>query len=492
MERSGSWRAQVHPEDVERIDAGLRDLSEGEERALEYRFLGRDGGERWVRDSLRAVRERPGGPLEVVGVLREAALERMLRRQVSALEERIWESQRLESLGALAGGVAHDFNNLITTILTTVQLLDEDGVATTPSSRRDLRMIREAAERGSAMVRQILRFAARREQAGPVDVNRVVHDLEGILCRRLGPGVRLELRLGGELPIILSDPAQLEQVILNLVVNACEAMPGGGDVRIETARLELDEPVLVEGGALVAPGNYVRLTVCDTGPGVPSSVRDRIFEPFFSTKVDGISGGVPGGSGGGGFGLSTVQRIVRGHGGGVVLEDSDDSGAAFHVYLPIRDGLRREAVPEMASTALPPPTSGVRILVVEDDPNVRELMRRMLVGDGHAVATVATAADGLRAFDGARPPFDAVLIDLVLPDRPGGVLARALRRRRPDLAVLYVSGYGEQAETDREPGGFLAKPFTLVGLRDALQRALAEAPEPEGDGAAHASREERA
>jgi PAS domain S-box-containing protein len=471
MSRGGSWREQVHPDDVERVDATLRDLEDGQERTVEYRFISREGGERWVRDSLRAIPGSAGGPWEVVGVLREAGLERTLRAQISALEERIWESQRMESMGALAGGVAHDFNNLLTTILTTIQLLEQDGGATTPAARRDLRMIRDAAERGSGMVRQILRFAARREHAsGPVDVNKVVSDLEGILRRRVGPEVRLDLRLGGELPVILSDSAQLEQVILNLAVNAREAMPGGGDLRVETGRVTLDEPILVEGGDLLTAGEYVRLTVKDSGPGVPSSVRDRIFEPFFTTKSDGTVGA--------GFGLSTVQRIVRGHGGGVVLESPADWGAVFHIYLPIRGGAVQDPAPEVASVVLPPPASGVRILVIEDDPNVREIVKRTLVRAGHAVVSVGTGADGLRAFDGARPTFDAVLIDLVLPDRSGGVVARALRRRRPDLAVVYMSGYGDSDAQDREPGVFIAKPFTGVQLGDALHRALAQIPAP--------------
>ena len=167
MARGGSWRAQVHPDDVDQIDATLCDVEDGEERTLEYQFLSREGGERWVRDSLRAIPGAAGGPWEVVGVLREAALERTLRAQVTALKKRIWESQRMESLGTLAGGVAHDFNNLLATILTTIQFLERDGGVATPSARRDLRMIRDAAERGSGIVRQILRFAVRaRERPG--------------------------------------------------------------------------------------------------------------------------------------------------------------------------------------------------------------------------------------------------------------------------------------------------------------------------------------
>jgi CheY-like chemotaxis protein len=319
------------------------------------------------------------------------------------------------------------------------------------------------------MVRQILQFVARREhQSGPVDVNRVVADLEAILCRRLGFGVLLELKLSERVPEILSDAAQLEQVILNLAVNAREAMPEGGDVRVETALVTLGEGLPVEGTDVLAPGNYVRISVSDTGPGVPSEIRDRIFEPFFTTKGPGASAG--------GFGLSTVQRIVRGHGGGIVVDSVPEGGAVFHIHLPVREPTTTGVAPEVAAVSLPRPVSGVRLLVVEDDPAVRELMRRALGRDGHAVAAVGSAADALRAFDGARPPFDVVVIDVVLPDRSGPVLARALRRRHPGVGVVYASGYGEYGGADREPGVFLPKPFTPVELQTAIQRALPQAP----------------
>jgi PAS domain S-box-containing protein len=346
MGRGGSWRASVHPDDVEKVEACLRDLDDGDERTVEYRFLSPEGGERWVRDIFRAIPGAPGGPWEVVGVMRDASLERTLRSQVSALEERIWESQRMESLGALAGGVAHDFNNLLTTILTTIQLLEQDALQLGPAGRRDLRMIRDAAERGSGMVRQILRFVARREhQSGPVDVNRVVGDLEGILRRRLGPGVVLELNLADSLPQILSDPAQLEQVILNLAVNAREAMPDGGQVRVETTRAQVTDGILVEGADLLPAGDYVRISVSDTGPGVPQGVRERIFEPFFTTKSAG--------QGGAGFGLSTVQRIVRGHGGGIVLDSAPGRGSIFHIHLPVREASGIAAAPRWPRSRCP-------------------------------------------------------------------------------------------------------------------------------------------
>jgi CheY-like chemotaxis protein len=197
-------------------------------------------------------------------------------------------------------------------------------------------------------------------------------------------------------------------------------------------------------------------------------MRHRIFEPFFTTKS--TSGG------GSGFGLSTVQRIVRGHGGGIVLESVPGEGAVFHINLPVREPAIGAAAPEMAAAVLGAARSGVRVLVVEDDPTVRELMSRALNAHGHAVVATPTAAEALRAFDGARPPFDVVVIDVMLPDRSGPVLARALRRRLPRVAIVYASGYGEQVGEEREPGLFLSKPFTPSDLARRVRELLDRRP----------------
>ena len=266
------------------------------------------------------------------------------------------------------------------------------------------------------------------------------------------------------MPAIVSDPAQLEQVILNLAVNAREAMPEGGEVRVHTERRVLTESEVPDGGGLLPPGEYVCITVGDSGPGVADDVRGRMFEPFFTTKADGEAGL--------GLGLATVLRVVRTHGGGIVLDKSSVPGAAFHVHFPVRQASAHEAAPEVAAVALLAPKSGVRVLVVEGDPSLRELMKRALHQQGHAIAAAGTAADALRAFDSAGPPFDVVTIDMVLPDRPGSSLAQALRRRHPSVGLVYASAYREYTGIDRDPGCFLSKPFTAAELGDAVQDAV--------------------
>ena len=459
----GRWWTRVHPDDRDAAAAAARDLEPGESRTLEYRMMRPSGGESWVRDVMCGLSEEQGGG--VLGTLVHVGLERSFRAQIAALEARIWESQRLESLGALSGSVAHDFNNLLTTILSSAQLLEGPARALGREARRDLSLIQDAARRGAALVRQILHFAGRRtEEVAAVDVNEMVAGLEPILRRRIGPEARLEVRTGGALPTTMGDAAQLEQVLLNLVVNAREATPDGGVIGLETGLERMEEAFRVEGDADPLPaGAYVRLSVRDSGVGIPDESRSRIFEPFFSTKRA---------RGGSGLGLSTVQRIVRGQGGGIRLESAPGRGTTFHVYLPARPA----AVPaEVRAAALERPRGGHRVLVVEDDEAVRGLLERMLVRDGHAVVAVESAAEAVRAFDRARPPFDVLLADVVLVDRSGPDVVKALRRRVPDLAVLYVSGYGQEAARSRGADGedvFLAKPFSSSDLRDGLARAL--------------------
>ena len=297
--------------------------------------------------------------------------------------------------------------------------------------------------------------------------------------RQLCHDVRLEVRPRSALPSTVGDAAQFEQVLLNLVVNARDATQEGGVITVETSAERMDEPFLVEGSDTPLPaGEYVRLTVRDTGSGIPLEARRRIFEPFFSTKE---------GRGGSGFGLSTVQRIAQTHGGGIRVETEVGKGTAFHVYLPAYAA----SVPlEVQAATLSEPRGGYRVLVVEDDDGVRALLQRLLEREGHSVVAVAAAPEAIKAFDGARPAFDVVLVDVVLSERSGPDLVKALRRRAPELPVVYVTGYGAEAAQARgvEPSDLiLSKPFSARALRDALGRALMDADRGGGAGRDHAT-----
>ena len=455
------WPELVHPQDEPRVKEALVRLGMGESVTLDYRLRTATGGERWVHDSLRRLPSAEAGGV-FIGMLRDASVERTLRDQTLALEERIWRAQRVDSLGELAAGIAHDLGNLLTAILSSIQLAE--GEPELPErAREDLAVARESARRGSGFVRQILRFASRQEHApGVVDINTVIQDLRLILARSLGTDIRLVIQADPGLPAIHCDPGQLEQVLLNLAVNAREATTGGGQLTISTERVFVPQHLATE-GATLPPGLYVLLSVADTGRGIPAHVRARIFEPFFSTKTRQGSGS--------GFGLSTVHRIVRGHGGGIRVDTEEGRGTRFEIYLPIRPST--PAVVEAPAPA-PQEESRAHILLVEHDRSVREVMQRVLGRESLSVVAVSTAREALEQFERTRTPFNALLTDVALPDRSGTDLARLLRSRAPGLPVIFVSGWPTQTSPALEvPDAlFVEKPFTSAQLTEAVERAL--------------------
>jgi signal transduction histidine kinase/CheY-like chemotaxis protein len=454
------WGELVHREDEARVLDTLLRLEPLDSATLDYRLRTASGGERWVRDSLRRVPDETGG--SIVGLLRDVSLERTLRAQIAALEERIWKAQRVDSLGGLAAGIAHDLGNLLTSTLSAVQLVEASG--NLPENvLEDLAIARESARRGSDFVRQILRFAAREDcRPGPLDFNSLLDDLHLILERSLGPNIRLVLRRDPKVPRIHCDPVQMEQVLLNLSVNARDAMPEGGELVIATELVQLEGDLSVQGGTLRS-GEYAVLSVADTGSGIPDDVRQRIFEPFFSTKARAGKGS--------GFGLSTVQRIVQVHRGGVHVETAPGRGTKFSIYLPVRD-----VSSELLEVTGPggEDTSRARILVVEADTAVREVMKRVLALEGYAVLGVGSARDALRRFDGVHPAFDVLIADMTLPDRSGVELGRLLRKRVESLGLVYLVGYSSQALPLVAEDAFavqLEKPFTPSQLIEAVGQA---------------------
>ncbi|HSR40508.1 MAG TPA: response regulator, partial [Longimicrobiales bacterium] len=448
---------------------------------LEYRVRQEKGGTRWIREQLRVLRGGPEGPPEIVGLMTDVTFERSVGGQVARLEDELWRSRKLESVGSMAGSVAHDFNNLLTVILATTDLLRKNDELP-GEARQDVRSIRDAATRGTRLVRQLLSFSARTPGSGSdADFKETLEDMEELLGRTVGERVSLELDAGSELWRVPTDRAHVEQIVFNLAINAAEAMPGGGSLRVEARNESVEEEEELDRGRLV-PGRYVRLTVRDTGHGMPPGIRERVLEPFFSTKERPEEGGRRAG----GFGLATVVRVVRGYGGAVRIESDPGAGSAFHVYFPVREPMELEAREARAlGTIEEPRRGGARVLIVEDDPSVRSVAERVLVREGHSVVAVASAGEGLQVFDRVRPPFDLLITDVVLPDRSGPTLFRALLRRVPDLPVIFMSGYGrEQAARegmDESLGTFLTKPFTPGELSRAVEDLLERRTEREAE-----------
>jgi two-component system, cell cycle sensor histidine kinase and response regulator CckA len=386
--------------------------------------------------------------------VRDATAAVQAERERRALEERLRVSQKMEAVGRLAGGVAHDFNNLLTIISAHAEFLAQE----LGPGNLELQGIARAAERGAALTKQLLLFSRHKPVAHEqMDLNAAVTDVMRLLARVLGEGVRLQSQRAAELWPVLADPDQIGQVLINLAVNARDAMPQGGTVRIATANEVVREMRTLRGGEL-APGRYVIIAVEDSGEGMSEDVLARLFEPFFTTKEFGK---------GTGLGLATVYGIVRASGGGIDVESRPRAGSTFRIYLPASD-----EAPALRGRAVLPPEAGrgETILVVEDEDPVRTLLRRILVDHGYLVLEARDGADGLRRSQEHGGEIHLLLTDVVMPEMTGPELARHVSAQRPTTRVLFMTGY-----TEHDPAGaeaLLHKPFSSSTLLGHVRRLL--------------------
>ena len=398
------------------------------------------------------------GPLMMTGVIRDISGRKEAEAQLR-------QSQKMEAIGQLAGGVAHDFNNLLTAILGYSRLL-ADTIDPADARARDLNEIIGAAERAAGLTRQLLAFS-RKQILEPtlVDVNAIVDGMSGMLRRLIGEHIDVTLRLTPTPGLIRADPTQIQQILMNLAVNARDAMPDGGRLSIETANVALDATYAME-HTEVEPGDYVMLAVTDSGVGMSEETRRRLFEPFYTTK--GLGRGT-------GLGLATVYGIVKQTGGHIWVYSEPGHGAAFKVYLPRVDGVVAAAPP----AAAPGSVDGTEtVLLVEDEQGVRFLVRALLERSGYTVIDAESARDAIDAFDRCADAIDVLITDVIMPGGKGPALFERLSERRPSLKVLYMSGYTEDAVTRDgllPPGiAFVQKPFNadefLRKVRDALDR----------------------
>ena len=444
----------IHPEDADGVRAALEPTMarSGFGEPIAFRFRHADGGWR----SLEAIGNRPRdwpGPEHIIVSARDITPRLRLERQLR-------QAQKMEALGRFAGGVAHDFNNLLTAIQGYASLLLMDLGPIDPR-REDLEEIRKASERAAALTRQILAFS--RGPAGepePADLNAVITDLERMLPRLIGEDVTLVTALEPSLRLVHADPRQLEQVIMNLVVNARDAMPEGGRLTLETAneRVADDDP---RAGPDLPPGWYVVLTVSDTGSGIPPEIQASIFDPFFTTKEPGR---------GTGLGLSTVYGIVKQAGGHIEVESAPTEGAVFRIYLP---ELAAAPLRRTVRAVEPGPRGDETILLVEDEEAVRVFASKALEKQGYTVLEARHGRDALLRLTEHAGPVELLITDMVMPEMGGSELARRLADERPELRVLYMSGYADGEAPLRGLGAgaaYLQKPFTS----DVLARKVRE------------------
>jgi PAS domain S-box-containing protein len=376
------------------------------------------------------------------------------------LEEQLRQSQKMEAVGRLAGGIAHDFNNLLLVINGYSEIL-LDRIGENLALRKEVEAILQAGNRAASLTRQLLAFSRRQVlQPTMLDLNGLVSNMEKMLRRLIGEDVELRAVLGPELGIVKADPGQIEQVILNLVVNARDAMPGGGRLTVETANVFLDGDFSSK-HPYAAIGPHVLLAVSDTGVGMSEDTQARLFEPFFTTKEKGK---------GTGLGLSTVYGIVHQSQGTIHVDSEVGKGTTVKICLPRVEG----AVETFSPVLLEAPKGSETVLVVEDESSVRELIVRVLSEKGYRMLSAAEGNEGLRIAGNHREPIDLLLTDMVMPRMGGRELANRLEAARPGLKVLFMSGYTEDAVSHRgvlKVGlSYLQKPFTS----DALVRKVRE------------------
>ena len=449
----------VHPDDHERVIRDLMAMGKGEpvNREGHFRIVRGDGTEGWIE--LRVGQMVWEGKPAYLAIVQDIT-------DRKRLEEELREAQKMEAVGQLAGGIAHDFNNLMTGILCHAGLL-KTGSRPGDEVHETAGIIEAAARRASDLTGQLLGFARRgKHQDVPVDLCETVRTVIRLVGGAMERRIRIEVDSPGGAVWTHGDPAQMEQVILNLAVNARDAMPGGGRMSFAIREIVLDEKACA-GRAGAKPGRYVCVAVSDTGCGIPDEIRSHLFEPFFTTKPLGK---------GLGMGLAMVYGIAKNHGGWVEVESQVDRGSTFTVYLPVSAAPR----PWAATQPQPQPsTCGVGcILLVDDDAAIRQGAGRMLTAAGYRVASAANVDEALRAYESLGCKMDLVIIDMVMPGGDGGACFHALRRLDPTVkAILCTAGGVDEAAARELLGegmvGFMPKPFQMDQLAAAVRKALA-------------------
>jgi PAS domain S-box-containing protein len=428
----------VHPDDRSAVSAYTdRVMKDGVPEPAEYRIVRPDGSVRTIWGDGQVVQDDAGRPYKVIGAIQDVTERR-------ALEDQLRQSQRMESIGRLAGGIAHDFNNLLQVILGNADIAMRD-----PTKQTALIEIKMAAQRAAELTRQLLAFGRRQPFApADLDVDELIAELTPLLRRMLGERVRVETHGSGRQCSVSADRGQLEQVLINLCINARDAMPDGGQIAIRTHVVEPDERFRLRRPWATA-SRYVALDVTDGGAGMEPEVRARAFEPFFTTKDSGA---------GTGLGLAVVYGIVQQHRGEIELESAPGGGTAVHVYLPAAE---RAAKPASRAPEGLAPGGSETLLVVEDEVMVQKLVVNVLKGAGYRVLAATDGKEAIALFEREKDRIALVLVDMVMPGMSGRELERRARVLKPGLRVLYTTGYAADPAEIAEIGGdrVLYKPY---------------------------------
>jgi two-component system cell cycle sensor histidine kinase/response regulator CckA len=455
--RTQAMSRYVHPDDREALRIA-RDaaLASGQSLEIDHRVLTTRGTVRWVHTRADIVRGADGRPIRMVGTLQDITARR-------ELEEALRQSQKLEAIGRLAGGISHDLNNALTIIIGYAELA-VSALGENDPVREDVEQIRRAAERAESITRQLLAFS-RKQWLEPriFQVSDAVEDLGRMLDRLVGPRIELATVVDDNLPPIYGDRGQIEQAIVNLAVNACDAMPAGGKITLRASVVDADA-AFVRAHQPMTPGRFVEILVADTGHGMSAEVLAHVFEPFFTTKDVGR---------GTGLGLAMVYGTVKQSGGFIFVDSQPNQGSAFRLYFPPAPAQPR---PRDDRASTPAPIHGITVLVVEDEPGVRGLVTAALRREGYLVLQ---AESGKAAIDAAAQAgrIDVLLTDVVMPGMTGLELANVLSHTQEDMRVVIMSGHPPNMVSLpklRKPIEFLAKPFTPHELRQRMYAVLGD------------------
>ena len=456
------WHKAVHPDDQSWVLAEFAKEQTGRGE-LEYRIIRRDGSVRWLRDRCFPIRDKSGTVTRVAGIVADITARRLAADDKAAFDRKIQETQRLESLGVLAGGIAHDFNNLLTGILGYASL-SKMHLSASSEVQPFLTEIETTAAKAADLCKQMLAYSGRGKFIIQLlDLSALVHETTQLLHLSIAKNVVLRFNLGKDLPPIKADPTQLRQVVMNLVINASEALADkSGTISLTSGLIRVDADYLST-TMLVEPlaiGDYVFLEVADNGSGMSAETKARIFEPFFTTKFTGR-----------GLGLSAVLGIVRSHHGAMKVYSEPGKGTTFKLFFPVAEG---QAAPVAANADSDSAFrgSGV-ILVVDDEETVRNVSARLLESMGFTVILANDGLDGLEKYKAHRAEIRVVLMDLTMPHMNGEEAFRQIRAIDQELPILLMSGFNEQEAVDRFTGkglsGFVEKPFRSDALRAKLQ-----------------------
>lgn len=448
----------VHPEDRDDvISKYMEGVEKRQDAQAEYRYRHKRGDYIWLDSSGRPL-YGPGGDYIGSIVNSHDVTER------KALEEQLRQSQKLEAIGQLAGGVAHDFNNMLQAIIGYTEIVLVSAQLS-GSHRDQLLEVHKAGKRAADLTRQLLAFSRRQVlDLGPLDLNMVIGEIMKMLQRLIGENIELGFLPSKDLRTISADQGQMEQVLMNLCINARDAMPQGGKLVIETDNVTLDQHHGAQQEA-AAPGQYVMLSVTDTGVGIRPDIRSKVFEPFFTTKEKGQ---------GTGLGLATVYGIVRQHNGMIHVDSDIGKGTRFRIYLPVTETAQSRIAPKTQSR----PVMGGHetILVAEDDEGIRSLTSEILRKAGYQVVLAVDGADATEQYQRCGKRIDLLLLDVVMPKKSGRVVLDEIRSVHPEIKCLFMSGYSENAVHSDfvldQDVALIQKPFKSKGLLKAIRREL--------------------